>query len=99
MPADVPQRIGLLQGIARDIANDPEFAVDWYEAMELLAGEDISNLNVAELLLLSIDLLQHESIGDVWRAAFSIGLLRERSVQHWVILEGVSDGWSSSTSR
>jgi hypothetical protein len=42
VPGHLPQRVGLLQSIAHDIAGDPEFAGDWYTALELLTGDDLS---------------------------------------------------------
>jgi hypothetical protein len=42
VPGHLPQRVGLLQSIAHDIAGDPEFAGDWYGALELLTGDDLS---------------------------------------------------------
>jgi hypothetical protein len=90
VPGHLPQRIGLLQSIARDIAADPDLAKDWYTALELLSGEDLSNRSVADLLALSVELSSNGRLGDVWRVAFDIGLLDEGLIQRWVMWEGLT---------
>jgi hypothetical protein len=84
VPGHLPQRIGLLQSIAHDIARDPEFAGDWYGALELLTGDDLSARSVADLLALSVDQLSNGRIGNVWSTAFRIGLLDEEMIQRWI---------------
>jgi hypothetical protein len=81
VPGHLPQRVGLLQSIAHDIAQDPEFAGDWYTALELLTGDDLSARSVADLLALSVTHLSPRAgtssngrLGDVWSTAFRIGM-------------------------
>lgn len=90
VPKQLPQRIGLLQSIACDIANSADFAKDWYEALTLLSGEDLSNTSVAQLLSKSVELLSNDRVGDIWRVAFDIGLLDESLIQKWVVFEGLT---------
>lgn len=91
VPGHLPQRVGLLQSIARDIAGDPDLARDWYAALELLSGEDLSSRSVADLLVLSVGLSSNGRLGDVWRVAFDIGLLDEALIQRWVMWEGLTN--------
>ena len=90
VPGQVPERVGLLQSIARDIAGDPDLARDWYAALELLSGEDLSSRSVADLLALSVEVASNGRLGDVWRAAFDIGLLDEEMIQRWVMWQGLT---------
>lgn len=87
VPDKLPRRIGLLERVARGIAEDPELAQDWYSALELLSGEDLSARSVAELMELSVELLSVENLGDVWRIAYQIGLIDEDMLKQWVMLE------------
>lgn len=91
IPAQLPQRIGLLQQLAREIAEDAELARDWFQALELLTDEDLSSRSVADLLQLAVAQLTSEQLGDVWSAAFSIGLLDEESLQPWLLFEGITN--------
>ena len=91
IPGKLPQRVGLLQGIAKEIASDGEFAADWYGALELLSGEDLSCRSVADLMALSVDLLSNERLGDVWGTAFRIGLFDESLLQRWVVFDGLTN--------
>jgi hypothetical protein len=90
VPGRVPGRVGLLQSIARDIAGDPDLARDWYTALELLSGEDLSSRSVADLLALSVEVSSNGRLGDIWRTAFEIGLLDEDMIQRWVMWEGLA---------
>lgn len=92
VPARLPQRVGLLQSIARDVAGDPDLARDWYRALELLVGEDLSARSAADLLILSVEHLSPNGrLGDVWGVAHEIGLLDERSMGQWVLFSGLID--------
>lgn len=99
VPAQAPQRVELLQSIADDIASDPSMASDWYKAMSLFSGEDLSSSSVAELLLRSVNLFRDGGLNELWSAAFSIGLLDEKSLQEWVLLEGLAYGRTGSRGR
>lgn len=92
VPKELPQRVGLLQETARKIAGSGELAADWYEALELLRGEDLSARSVADLLLLSIEHLSGPALGDVWSAAYQIGLLDDTALAQWVLYDGLSRG-------
>jgi len=89
VPGILPQRVGLLQGIARKIAEDGELVQDWYHALELLSGEDLSSRSVADLMELSVELLSVDNLGDVWRTAYQIGLVDERMLQQWIMVDGI----------
>ena len=91
VPGEMPQRVGLLQAIAGEIANDRDFARDWYAALELLAGEDLSSRSVADLLALSVDHLSNGRMGDVWGTAFRVGLIDDAALQHWILYEGLTN--------
>lgn len=91
IPGEFPQRVGLLQQIAKEIASDSEFACDWYGALELLSGEDLSCRSVADLMKLSVDLLSCERLGDIWGTAFQIGLFDEALLQRWIMFDGLID--------
>lgn len=90
VPIESLQRIGLLESLARDIANDGEFARDWYRALELLTGQDLSTRSVADLLRLSTSEFSSTSIGIIWRVASEIGLIDEDIIGQWVIFEGLT---------
>jgi hypothetical protein len=91
VPPELPQRLPLLQSLARDIANDAELAQDWYAALSLLSGEPLDGKSVADLLKLSVSALS-EGLGDVWGAAFEIGLIDEGALKKWMIWNGLTDG-------
>lgn len=91
VPAQLPQRVGLLQTIAGEIANDVDFARDWYAALGLLVGEDLGNRSVADLLALSVEHLGNGRLGDVWGTAYQIGLIDDEALQHWVLYEGLTN--------
>jgi hypothetical protein len=91
VPPELSQRLPLIQSLARDIANDAELAQDWYTALSLLSGDDLEGKSVADLLKLSVAVLS-ESLGDVWGAAFEIGLINEDALKKWVIWNGLTDG-------
>lgn len=92
VPPDAMDRIGLLEGMAKRIVADRELVQDFYRALGLLAGRDISGLSVAELILLSKDLLEGPALGDVWRAAYTIGLINEDLVAQWVLYDNLTGG-------
>ncbi len=92
VPAEVPQRLGLIQETMRAVAGDPEFAQDVYMAMCLLAGEDLSAKSLADLMLLAPDLLGNGALGDVWGAAYQIGLIDESVLRKWVLFDSLTRG-------
>ena len=92
IPAGAFERIGLIEGMAKRIVTDRELVQDFYKALGLLAGRDISALSVADMLLLSKDLLAGPAVGDIWRAAYSIGLLDEELVSRWVLYDNLAGG-------
>ena len=92
VPSGSVGRIGLVEGMAKRIVADRELVQDFYRALGLLAGRDISALSVAELILLSKDLLEGPALGDVWRAAYAIGLLTEDLVAQWVLYDSLTGG-------
>ncbi len=87
VPNKIPQRVGLIQRIARDIAENVEIAQDWYHALELLSGEDLSTRSVVDLMELSVKLLAVEKLGDVWSTAYQIGLIDEKMMQQWIVAD------------
>lgn len=91
IPADLPQRVGLLQTIAREIAGEPDLARDWYTALELMTGEDLSNTSAGELLHFAIEQSRNARWEDVWRVAFRIGLIDEGMLDRWALFAGLTD--------
>lgn len=96
MTADNPRRLGLLQAIAKQLANNYEAVTDCYDALELLTGEDLSGNSVSDLLGLAVQHLGHGALADIWRAAFDVGLINEAALQQWIIYEGVTDATTGS---
>lgn len=79
------------------IADDQELLGDWYKAVCLLAGEDLSAKSVFELLDLAVELLKPGGVADIWRVAYDLGLLEESHVQEWIMYESVIDGLGTVT--
>jgi hypothetical protein len=78
--------------MAVELADDEELLGDWYKAVCLLAGEDLSAKSLFELLDLSVELLGPEGVADIWRVAYDLKLLEEKHVQQWILYEGIVDG-------
>ena len=90
VPVATLERVGLIQSLAREIAGEGEFARDWYTALELLTGEDLSTRSVADLLELSVEQLSNGRLGEVWQVAYKIGLLDEALMGQWLLWEGLT---------
>lgn len=93
------RRLGLLQQIARTIAEEPQLASDFYDALELLAGEDISGYSAVDLLEMAVGYLGRGGVADIWEVAFRLRLLNENQVQRWIIYGGLTDGSSDGSRR
>ena len=92
VPADVPQRLGLIQETMRTVVGEHELAKDVYAAMTLLAGEDLSAKSLADLMLLAPELLGNGALGDIWGAAYQIGLIDEIVLREWVLYDSLTRG-------
>jgi len=90
IPAEIPQRVGLIQETARTIGNAGDLARDWYMALQLLTGQDLSTKSVADLILMTPEVMKSAALGDVWRAAFTLGLIDEELAKHWVFFQTLS---------
>ena len=91
IPAETPQRIGLIQETARMIGTDEDLARDWYMALQLLTGQDLSTKSVADLIAMTPDVAGSAALGDVWRAAFDLGLIDEDLAKHWVFFQALAE--------
>lgn len=92
VPVDNVARVGLLEGMAKRIAYNRDLVLDFYEAMELLAGRDLSGESVADLILLSKDLLEGPAIGEIGKAAHRLGLIDEDLLAQWVLYDSMRGG-------
>ena len=92
VPSGAFERITLLEGMAKRVVADRELVREFYDALGLLAGRDITALSVADLILLSKDLLEGPALGEIWRAAYAIGLLNEDLVARWVLYDSLTGG-------
>jgi len=90
IPAKIPQRVGLIQETARMIGTNGELARDWYMALQLLSGQDLSTKSVADLITMTPKVVRNPALGDVWRAAFDLGLINEDLAKHWVFFQAVT---------
>ncbi len=91
IPAEIPQRMGLIQETARTIALDKDLARDWYMALQLLTGQDLSTKSAADLIKMTPEVMASEALGDVWRAAFDLGLIDEDLAKHWVFFQTLAE--------
>jgi len=91
IPAQIPQRVGLIQETARLIGKNGDLARDWYAALQLLTGQDLSTKSVADLILMTPETMRSEALGDVWGAAFTLGLIDENLAKHWVFFKTLAE--------
>jgi hypothetical protein len=92
IPAEIPQRVGLIQQTARMIGTDADLARDWYVALQLLTGQDLSTKSVADLITMTPEVMASPALGDVWQAAFNLGLINEDLVHHWIFFQALTEG-------
>lgn len=91
VPASTPQRVFVLKEIATEIANHFDVASDFYRALELLTGEDLSTRSVADLLIAGHAALTEGRMADLWSTAYKLGVIEEDAVQRWLLFEGLAN--------